>query len=104
MPLLCTKTPGNIGEPAIGSLGAAGGGPRRNPVRPAVLLAGKVGERDLGLTRARFVRLVGEERLSAGVDDGTRRRPPRERLLRREDQRGWDTRSTGSSGSARERS
>jgi hypothetical protein len=56
MPLLCTKTPRNIGEPAIGSLGAAGGGPRQNPARPVVLLAGKVGERDLGLTKARFHR------------------------------------------------
>jgi hypothetical protein len=59
MPLLCTKTPGNIREPAIGSLGAAGGGPHRNPARPAVLLAGKVGERDLGLPRARFRQLDG---------------------------------------------
>jgi hypothetical protein len=104
IPSVHTKHPKKKEEDAIGSSGAAGGSPHRNPARPAVLLDGEGAEGDLGFTRARFVCLVGEERLPEGVDGSTKRRPSRERLLQREDRRVWDTRSTGSSGSARERS
>jgi hypothetical protein len=46
IPLLCTMTPGNSIAHAIGSLGVAGGGPHRNPARPAAELATEVGECD----------------------------------------------------------
>jgi hypothetical protein len=75
MPLVHEKLPRKNGKLAIGSLGQ----PRRNPARPAVLRAGKVGEKGLGLTRACFCWLDGAFEGRAGELGGARRLPPRRR-------------------------
>jgi hypothetical protein len=58
---------------------------------------GKSKRESLGATTVRFVCLVGGEGLPAGVDSGTRRRPPLEPLLRRASGRGKATGGAGSS-------
>jgi hypothetical protein len=42
MPSLCAQTPEKKTCEAIGSMAIAGGGPRRNPARPAVEQVGEV--------------------------------------------------------------
>jgi hypothetical protein len=86
--LLCTQDPGKNGGDAIGSSGAAGGGPASNPARAHRSPAGEEQREGLGATTVRFVCLVGGEGPPAGVDSGTRRRTPLELLLRRARGRG----------------
>jgi hypothetical protein len=59
MPLLRTKHLRQSDRTAIGSLGHGCGGAGRNPAAPAAGLAEEGGGNDQGLTRARFVGLVG---------------------------------------------
>jgi hypothetical protein len=46
MPLVHSYTPGEKSSQAIGSLALAGGGPHRNPARPAAERVGEVGNID----------------------------------------------------------
>jgi hypothetical protein len=82
MPLAHEKHPGNIWEPAIGSLGADRRRPCWIPVRWRLGLVGRGGENVQGLTGDRLVAWLVEKEWPAGVLSGSRRRPPLERLLR----------------------
>jgi hypothetical protein len=87
MPLVRVKHPGKKEGDAIGSSAMEGGAARWNWAAPAAPLAGEVEGEGVGLTRARFVCLVGGEGLPAVVDSGPRSQPSLERLLRRVERR-----------------
>jgi hypothetical protein len=79
-------------------LGLRGGVAGQNPARPAAGPAGKGLRRGLGTVGNQFMCLLAAERWPEGMGHGVRRRPPRERLLRRAGSRAWATSVLGSSG------
>jgi hypothetical protein len=82
MPSVCTKAPGKIGEPSIGSLRAAGGGPRRNPVSSSAGTGQARAEGELRDPWALFRGSLGTEAPPACPLGGAARRRPQERLPR----------------------
>jgi hypothetical protein len=82
MPSVCTKPPEKIREPAIRSLGAAGGGPRRNPASSSAGTDRAWAEGELQTPMALFQGLLGVEAPPACPLGGAGRRRPQERLPR----------------------
>jgi hypothetical protein len=78
IPLVCTNPPEKIREPAIGSLGAAGGGLRRNPASSSAGTGRAWAEGELQTPRCPFRDSVveGEDR-RGGCAGGQRLWPPR---------------------------
>jgi hypothetical protein len=81
MPSVCTKPPEKIREPAIGSLGAAGGGPRRNPASSSAGIGRLWAEGVLQTPMAQFRCSLWDEVPPACMLGGAGRRRP-ERLSR----------------------